>query len=145
MVSVNAVIASMTLRNRSTGADWLAMSSNWSMRSTSGTSWTASVNFASCCNILIGSASSVRGTASPIQSRSWGRIVLAPQPHQGPAVDLRLGPFQVQHHPEQLEVAVPEARSRLQPVGVIVDQPRRVAVAVAVAERLHVSPGQPWH
>ena len=64
----------MTLRNRSTGADWLAMSSNWSMRSTSGTPWTASVNFASCCNILIGSASSVRGTAPPIHSRSWGRI-----------------------------------------------------------------------
>ena len=71
--------------------------------------------------------------------------VLASQPHQCPAADLRLGPFQVQHHPEQLEVAVPEPRSLLQPVGVIVGKPRRVAVAVAVAERVHVSPGQPRH
>ena len=135
----------MTLRNRSTGADWLAMSSNWSMRSTSGTSWTASVNFASCCNIFIGSASSVRGTASPIQLAVLGPHVLAPQPHQCPAADLRLGPFQVQHHPEQLEVAVPEARGRLQPVGVIVGQARRVAVAFAVAECVHLGPGQPRH
>ena len=84
------------------------------MRSTSGTPWTASVNFASCCNILIGSASSVRGTASPIQSRSCGPHVLAPQPHECPAADLRLGPFQVQHHPQQLEVAAPEAWGLLQ-------------------------------
>ena len=147
MVSVNAVIASITLRNRSTGADWLAMSSNWSMSNTSGTPWTASVNFASCCNILIGPASSVRGIASLIQTQSCGRIAWHRSHMSAPAVDLRLGPFQVQHHPEQFEVAAPEVCSLLQAVGVIVGQSRRVAVAVAVAvaELIHFNPRQPRH
>ena len=92
------------------GADWLAMSSSWSIKSTRGTSWTAAVNFASCCKVRIGSASSAARDCVADPLAVLGPHFLAPQPHQGPVVNPRLGPFQVQHHPEQSEVAVPEAR-----------------------------------
>jgi len=117
----------------------LAMSSSWSMRSTSGTPWTMSVNIASCCNILIGSASSVRGTASPIQEQSWGRIAWQRSHIRARLRNLGLVPFQVQHHPEQFEVTAPETTGRLQPVSVAVDELGRIAITIA--EHLHVGPG----